>query len=386
MKSGKGIKKEASNENKRKAEELGKDNSDNYEFLELIGKGGFGDVYLAKKKDGNSKELFAIKRIRVSSPKIYESVFREINIFKSLKHKYVLKYVDSFFHENKCWIILEYMDGGSLKDLMRVLGRGFKEDEISVITRKLLKVIHYLHRRDKKNNKKKVIHRDLKAANILVNRNGVIKLTDFGVSKMISNTLSRRNTVTGTSQWMAPEIILCEGKGYDKMVDIWSLGIVLIELAEIENPYSKYNCWSVLSAIPNDPSPKLKEEDKNNRKWSNEFHDFISICLRKSPQERWESKRLLYHPFIRKWEKKDGSFLKKYVNEMNEMYEQFGGRAGWQKAQQKLKRSSGNSSDLQVEDLGDDEDWVEEDDDDDDDDDDDSSSDSDSDYDEKTKL
>jgi serine/threonine protein kinase len=176
-----------------------------------------------------------------------------------------------------------------VSDIPQVWEVELSETQIAVICREALKALAYLHDQC-------ILHRDIKGANILLTEDGQVKLIDFGVSAVLSSRTEKRNTLIGTPYWMAPEIISNKnGKApYDERVDIWSLGITCIELAEREPPLSEVHPMRALMQIPIRDPPRLA----NAKKWSKEFQDFISDCLIKDPKHRQNAQELLQHPFI----------------------------------------------------------------------------------------
>uniref|UniRef100_A0A8C3A2M6 non-specific serine/threonine protein kinase n=1 Tax=Cyclopterus lumpus TaxID=8103 RepID=A0A8C3A2M6_CYCLU len=188
-------------------------------------------------------------------------------------------------------IMIEFCPGGAVDAIMLELDRGLTEPQIKVVCREMLEALDYLHRM-------KIIHRDLKAGNILLMLDGDIKLADFGVSAKNSKTLQRRDSFIGTPYWMAPEVVMCEtmkDAPYDYKADVWSLGITLIELAQIEPPHHELNPMRVLLKIAKSEPPTLEQPHK----WSQEFKDFLKKALDKNPETRPTVGQLAEHPFVK---------------------------------------------------------------------------------------
>ncbi|KAG6586494.1 mitogen-activated protein kinase kinase 1-like [Cucurbita pepo subsp. pepo] len=264
--------------------------------IKVIGKGNGGVVQLVRHKWTN--QFFALKVIQMNAEESRcRLVAQELKINQLAQNPYIVVCYQIFYDNGAIFIILEYMDGGSLADLLKKVGT-ILEPYLAAICYQVLKGLIYLHHEEH------VIHRDLKPSNLLINHRGEVKITDFGVSAILASTSDLAHSFVGTYTFMSPERI--SGGKYDNKSDIWSLGLVLLECATGQFPYTppdKDKGWEgffdVMLAVVELASPSAPEQ------FSPEFCSFISSCLHKDPQQRSSARELLVHPFIKKFEHLD---------------------------------------------------------------------------------
>jgi len=251
----------------------------------MIGAGGAAEVFLAT--DNVTHNKVAIKKMKLTGNNI-KDIITEIRIMKASVHPNIVNYINSYLVDDKLWVVMEFMAAGCLTEVLNQYAAvRLSERHIATICLETIKGLQYMHSLN-------CIHRDIKSDNILLGATGEVKLADFGYAAQLTQNKGVRTTVVGTPYWMSPELI--HGNNYDTKVDIWSLGIMCMEMAEGEPPYIDLTPLRALFMITTKGIPPLKEPQH----WSAEFKHFVSQCLLIHAPDRPSASTLLNHPFLQK--------------------------------------------------------------------------------------
>lgn len=258
--------------------------NDKYQKLQQIGQGSSATIY--KVLNRATGELLAAKVISVESQSCeLPAVEQEVKIMSACSHLNIIKCLGVEIFAGEVWILLEYCEGSSLADIMRLRKAPFSEQEIAAIMKQVLEGLAYLHQRN-------ILHRDVKASNLLYQK-GVVKVADFGISILEQNSLAESKFGRfGSPYWMSPEILA--NSIYNEKSDIWALGITAIELAEGEPPYSHQHPFRAIYSIQTHPPQGLSKPDQ----WSKSFNSFVRDCLTLDYKARPTAQMLASHEFI----------------------------------------------------------------------------------------
>ncbi|CAG9801574.1 unnamed protein product [Chironomus riparius] len=257
------------------------DPRENLENFIKIGEGSTGTVWIALEK--NTKRKVAVKKMDLRKQQRRELLFNEVVILRDYHHPNIVETYNSFLVNDELWVVMEYLEGGALTDI--VTHDRMDEEQIATVCKQVLKALAYLHSQG-------VIHRDIKSDSILLASDGRVKLSDFGFCAQVSQELPKRKSLVGTPYWMSPEVI--SRLLYGPEVDIWSLGIMVIEMIDAEPPFFNEPPLQAMRRIRDMPPPT----PKNIHKVSPRLRRFLDKMLVRDPSQRASAAELLSDPFL----------------------------------------------------------------------------------------
>uniref|UniRef100_A0A6B2EFQ7 non-specific serine/threonine protein kinase n=1 Tax=Phlebotomus kandelakii TaxID=1109342 RepID=A0A6B2EFQ7_9DIPT len=258
------------------------DPRENLDNFMKIGEGSTGTVCIAT--DKSTGRQVAVKKMDLRKQQRRELLFNEVVIMRDYHHPNIVETYSSFLVDDELWVVMEYLEGGALTDI--VTHSRMDEEQIATVCKQCLKALAYLHSQG-------VIHRDIKSDSILLASDGRVKLSDFGFCAQVSQELPKRKSLVGTPYWMSPEVI--SRLPYGPEVDIWSLGIMVIEMVDGEPPFFNEPPLQAMRRIRDMLPPKLK----NAQKVSPRLQSFLDRMLVRDPAQRATAAELLQHPFLR---------------------------------------------------------------------------------------
>uniref|UniRef100_A0A8D3CQQ3 non-specific serine/threonine protein kinase n=1 Tax=Scophthalmus maximus TaxID=52904 RepID=A0A8D3CQQ3_SCOMX len=246
-----------------------------------IGEGSTGVVCIAQERHGGRQ--VAVKMMDVRQQQRRELLFNEVVIMRDYRHRNVVEMYRSALVEEELWVIMEYLQGGTLTDI--ISETRLNEQQMATVSEGVLQALTFLHSQG-------VIHRDVKSDSILLTLDGRIKLSDFGFCAQISDDVPKRKSLVGTPYWMAPEVI--SKTPYGTEVDIWSLGVMVVEMVDGEPPYFSDTPITAMKRLRDEAAPNVK----NVQRVSPVLQDFLGCMLTRDALQRRSAADLLQHPFL----------------------------------------------------------------------------------------
>eukprot|EP00928_Gymnodinium_smaydae_P036051 TRINITY_DN25253_c0_g1_i1.p1 TRINITY_DN25253_c0_g1~~TRINITY_DN25253_c0_g1_i1.p1 ORF type:complete len:1104 (-),score=207.29 TRINITY_DN25253_c0_g1_i1:91-3402(-) len=258
---------------------------DQFEKIRVLGRGSYGVAILVRQLNDPSKSERVIKTVKLTwlPPEAHQRARDEVQVLRRLAHPHVIAYHDFFVEQDTLHILLEYADGGDLASDLKNRSDPYGESEAMRIFGQCLLALRYIHN-------KRIIHRDVKSQNVFLTKERGAKLGDFGIAKMMQDTVAEPTEFMGTVAYLAPEV--CQSAPYSCKVDIWSVGVVLYELVSLKQPFSASNVVATIFKIVSSTHPPLPEF------CSKRVCEVVSLTLQKDAGKRPSAEELLSSPTV----------------------------------------------------------------------------------------
>ncbi|XP_034741989.1 serine/threonine-protein kinase Nek5 [Etheostoma cragini] len=261
----------------------------NYEVIRQIGEGAFGKAFLVRERGGGGDRQCVVKQINLTKMSVREKEAskKEVMLLSKMKHPNIVSFIKSFHERSSLYIVMEYCDGGDLMNKINMQrGVFFTEEQVVDWFVQICLGLKHIHDR-------KILHRDIKAQNIFLTNGGMkAKLGDFGIARMLNNTMELARTCVGTPYYLSPEI--CESRPYNNKTDIWSLGCVLYEICTLRHPFEGSGLRQLVSKICRgryNPAPS---------RYSYDLRLLVTQLFKVNPRDRPSVSSILRRPFLEK--------------------------------------------------------------------------------------
>ncbi|AYV82659.1 MAG: hypothetical protein Hyperionvirus2_27 [Hyperionvirus sp.] len=292
--------------------EVAKENRDQkYDLLEKIGEGSSCVVYKGLHKETKKQVAIKIIKCNAENDSVTDEAYQEILMMKRLKHPNIIQVIDSFVFDQEIWIVMELELCSCSNIIKTMFPLGIKDEVLlATILKFTLLAIEYCHSHEQ-------IHRDIKAGNILIDKDGGIKLCDFGVGALLIHDGGMdkiRHSFVGTLNWMSPELMMEPENeiGYTSKIDIWAFGITCLEMGFGHAPYYECKTDKVMMNVVASPSPTAACYADQKNTFSKYYSDIVSKCLNKDPKGRPTAKELLEHKFFR--QARDEKYIGEHIH------------------------------------------------------------------------
>ena len=270
----------------------GSSSMQNYEILRKLGQGSYGSVYLARQKDSGKQCVMKRMVLRQLNEKERQSAFQEAQVLRSLSHPNIVAYIDTQATASKLYLFMQFCDGGDLEQRLanhKKEGGTVSQPQLLDWFVQMALALQYLHSR-------RILHRDLKTANVFLTRRDIVKLGDFGVSRVLSATAELAKTFVGTPYYLSPELL--NNQPYGIASDVWALGCIFYEVATLEHPYDAKNFPSLAFKIINEEPPPLAVHAASPAE--PDLQLLVDLMLRKAPEERASLAEVLNAPVVQR--------------------------------------------------------------------------------------